>query len=165
MNEHHTPLDGRGLRITIVAGRFNDMISRNLIDGARERLLRLGVDDDAIDLVWVPGAYEIPAACAAAAATGRADAVIALGAVIRGATPHFDYVAGQCAAGLQRVSLDTGVPAIFGVLTTDTSEQAIERAGTKAGNKGADAAEAAIEMAHLLAAPLGRATDRATNAA
>ena len=165
MNEHHTPLDGRGLRITIVAGRFNDMISRNLIDGARERLLRLGVDDDAIDLVWVPGAYEIPAACAAVAATGRADAVIALGAVIRGATPHFDYVAGQCAAGLQRVSLDTGVPAIFGVLTTDTIEQAIERAGTKAGNKGADAAEAAIEMAHLLAAPLGRATDRATNAA
>lgn len=156
MNEHHTPLDGRGMRITIVAGRFNDMISRNLVDGARERLLRLGVDDDAIDLVWVPGAYEIPAACAAVAATGEADAVVALGAVIRGATPHFDYVAGQCAAGLQRVSLDTGVPAIFGVLTTDTIEQAIERAGTKAGNKGADAAEAAIEMIHVLRAPLGR---------
>lgn len=155
MNEHHTPLDGRGLRIAIVAGRFNDMISRNLIDGARERLLRLGVDDDAIDLVWVPGAYEIPSACAAIATSGQVDAVIALGAVIRGATPHFDYVAGQCAAGLQRVSLDSGVPAIFGVLTTDTIEQAIERAGTKAGNKGADAAEAAIEMAHLLAAPLG----------
>lgn len=159
MNEHHIPLDGRGLRIAIVAGRFNDMISRNLIDGARERLLRLGVDDDAIDLVWVPGAYEIPSACAAIAATGDVDAVVALGAVIRGATPHFDYVAGQCAAGLQRVSLDTGVPAIFGVLTTDTIEQAIERAGTKAGNKGADAAEAAIEMARLLAAPLPKPTD------
>lgn len=155
MNEHHTPLDGRGMRITIVAGRFNELISRTLIDGARERLVRLGVDDDAIDLVWVPGAYEIPAACAAVAATGGVDAVVAVGAVIRGATPHFDHVAGQCAAGLQRVSLDTGVPAIFGVLTTDTIEQAIERAGTKAGNKGADAAEAAIEMVQVLRAPLG----------
>lgn len=159
MNEHNTPLDGHGMRIAIVAGRFNDMISRNLIDGARERLVRLGVHDDAIDLVWVPGAYEIPAACAAVASTGRIDAVVALGAVIRGATPHFDYVAGQCAAGLQRVGLDTGIPTIFGVLTTDTIEQAIERAGTKAGNKGADAAEAAIEMVHLLRTPLGETAD------
>ncbi len=158
MNEHHTPLDGTGMHIAIVAGRFNDMISRALIDGARERLLRLGVADDAIDLVWVPGAYEIPAACAAVAATGRVDAVIALGAVIRGATPHFDHVAGQCAAGLQRVGLDTGIPAIFGVLTTDTIEQAIERSGTKAGNKGADAAEAAIEMVHVVRMPLGETT-------
>ncbi|MEM7287819.1 MAG: 6,7-dimethyl-8-ribityllumazine synthase [Actinomycetota bacterium] len=165
MNEHHTPLDGRGLRMAIVAGRFNDMISRSLVDGARERLLRLGVDDDAIDLIWVPGAYEIPAACAAVARTGRVDAVIALGAVIRGATPHFDHVAGQCAAGLQRVGLDAGIPAIFGVLTTDTIEQAIERAGTKAGNKGADAADAAVEMAHVLAAPLGDAAERATGGA
>ena len=147
MNEHHTPLDGRGMRIAIVAARFNDMISRSLVDGAHQRLLRLGVDDDAIDLIWVPGAYEIPAACAAVAETGEVDAVVALGAVIRGATPHFDYVAGKCAAGLQRVGLDTGVPAVFGVLTTDTIDQAIERAGTKAGNKGADAAETAIEMA------------------
>ena len=156
MNEHHTPLDGRGMRIAIVAARFNDMIGRSLVDGAHQRLLRLGVDDDAIDLIWVPGAYEIPAACAAVAETGEVDAVVALGAVIRGATPHFDYVAGQCAAGLQRVGLDTGVPAVFGVLTTDTIDQAIERAGTKAGNKGADAAETAIEMVHVLRAPLGR---------
>lgn len=156
MNEHHTPLDGRGLRIAIVAGRFNDLISRSLIDGAHGRLLRLGVNDDDIDLIWVPGAYEIPSACAAVADTGEVDAVIAVGAVIRGATPHFDYVAGQCAAALQRVSLDTGVPAIFGVLTTDTIEQAIERAGTKAGNKGADAAEAAIEMVHVRRDPLAR---------
>ena len=163
MNEHHTPLDGRGMRIAIVAARFNDMISRSLVDGAHQRLLRLGVDDDAIDLIWVPGAYEIPAACAAVAETGEVDAVVALGAVIRGATPHFDYVAGQCAAGLQRVSLDTGVPGGFGVLTTDTIEQAIERAGTKAGNKGADAAETAIEMVHVLRAPLGRV--RTTTAA
>ena len=163
MNEHHTPLDGRGMRIAIVAARFNDMIGRSLVDGAHQRLLRLGVDDDAIDLIWVPGAYEIPAACAAVAETGEVDAVVALGAVIRGATPHFDYVAGQCAAGLQRVGLDTGVPAVFGVLTTDTIDQAIERAGTKAGNKGADAAETAIEMVHVLRAPLGRV--RTTTAA
>lgn len=163
MNEHHTPLDGSEMRIAIVAGRFNDMISRSLIDGAHRRLVRLGVDDDAIDLVWVPGAFEIPAACAALAATGDVDAIIALGAVIRGATPHFDYVASQCAAGLQHVSLETGVPAIFGVLTTDTIEQAVERSGTKAGNKGADAAEAAIEMVHVLASPLAGARDGATN--
>lgn len=158
MNEHHTPLNGTGLRIAIVAGRFNDMISRALIDGARTRLLRLGVVDDDIDLVWVPGAYEIPTACAAVIATGRVDAVIALGAVIRGATPHFDYVAGQCAAGLQHVGLDTGVPVVFGVLTTDTIEQAIERSGTKAGNKGADAAETAVEMVHVSRHPLGETT-------
>ena len=156
MNEHTTRLNGEGMRIAIVAGRFNDMISRELVAGARDRLIRLGVADSDIDLVWVPGAYEIPHACKALTHSGVTfDAIITLGAVIRGATAHFDYVAGPCATGVQQVSLQSGIPVIFGVLTTDTIEQAIERSGTKAGNKGADCAEAAIEMAHITRKPLG----------
>ena len=149
MNEHSVKLDGQFLRVGIVAGRFNDAIVRNLVDGAADALTRHGVADDDIQLVWVPGAFEIPHATRMLAASGTVDAVICLGAVIRGATPHFDYVAGECASGVARVATDTGVPCIFGVLTTDTIEQALERAGTKAGNKGADAAVAAIEMANL----------------
>ncbi len=145
-------LDGRGLRIGIVCGRFNEFVVNPLLDGARRGLRRHGVADDAIDVAWVPGAFEIPVAAKAMAASGRYDAIIALGAVIRGATAHFDYVAGQAAAGIQRIGLDTGVPVMFGVLTVDTIEQAIERAGTKAGNKGEESAVGAIEMARLLAA-------------
>lgn len=150
MIEHHVPLDGRGLRIAIIASRFNDAIVRNLLDGALHTLRRLGVADDAIELAWVPGAFELPIAAQAVARSGRCDAVICLGAVIRGATPHFDIVAAQTAAGIARVATDTGIPVIFGVLTTNTTNQAIERAGTKAGNKGTDAAVGAIEMAQLM---------------
>ncbi|MFQ5556776.1 MAG: 6,7-dimethyl-8-ribityllumazine synthase [Acidimicrobiales bacterium] len=155
MKTHTGALAGTGLRIAIVASRFNDAIVTDLVAGARSRLQRLGVDDDETELVWVPGAFEIPAAAKAMAATGRFDAVVCLGAVIRGATPHFDQVAAQAAAGCARVGLDTGVPTIFGVLTTDTIEQALERAGTKAGNKGEDAAEAAVEMVNVLRSVAG----------
>ena len=149
MREHTVTLDGGGLRIAIVAGRFNDAIVRNLVDGAADMLRRHGVADDDIQLVWVPGAFEVPQAARMLAVAGTVDAVVCLGAVIRGATPHFDYVAGECASGVARVTAETDVPCIFGVLTTDTIEQALERAGTKAGNKGGDAAVAAIEMANL----------------
>ena len=150
MIEHHVTLDGRGLRMAIIASRFNDAVVRNLLDGALHTLRRLGVDDDAIELAWVPGAFELPIAAQAVARSSRCDAVICLGAVIRGATPHFDIVAAQTAAGIARVATETGVPIIFGVLTTNTTNQAIERAGTKAGNKGTDAALTAIEMARLM---------------
>ena len=150
MREHVGTWDGRGLRVAIVAARFNDAITSVLVDGARGALGRLGVAEDDVELAWVPGAFELPLVARRLATSGRFDAVVCLGAVIRGATPHFDHVAGQCAAGVARVGLDTGVPAIFGVLTTDTLDQAIERAGTKAGNKGADAALAAVELATLL---------------
>jgi 6,7-dimethyl-8-ribityllumazine synthase len=143
-------LDGSGLRIGIVCGRFNDLITERLLSGAERTLARHGVDADDITIVWVPGAFEVPVAARALAASGTVDAVVTLGAVIRGATGHYDQVAGQCAAGVQRASLDTGVPVIFGVLTTDTIEQAIERAGTKAGNKGEESAASAVEMANLL---------------
>lgn len=143
-------LDGRGLRIGIVCGRFNEFIVKELLEGALRGLRRHGVADDKVDVAWVPGAFEIPVAARAMAAGNRYDAVITLGAVIRGATAHFDYVAGQCAAGIARISVDTGKPVIFGVLTVDTIEQAIERAGTKAGNKGEESAIGAIEMARLL---------------
>ena len=140
----------RDLRIAIVAARFNDMIVDSLIRGAVDTLVRHGAAEKQIELVRVPGAYDLPLIAQKLAASKRCDAIVALGAVIRGATPHFDHVAGQCAAGLARVSLETGVPVAFGVLTTDTIEQAIERAGTKAGNKGADAALSALELANLL---------------
>jgi 6,7-dimethyl-8-ribityllumazine synthase len=143
-------LTGAGLRIAIVASRFNEAIVSRLVDGATDGLRRHGVAEDAIDLAWVPGAFELPLVAARLAQSGEYDAVITLGAVIRGATSHYDLVAGQCAAGVQRAQLDTGVPIIFGVLTTDTIEQAVERAGTKAGNKGFEAAGTAIEMANLL---------------
>jgi len=150
MIERRNTLDGSGLKISIVAARFNDAIVRELVHGAHDTLLRLGVSDDDIDLTWVPGAFEIPLV-AERRAKGPSDAVICLGAVIRGATPHFDYVCSQAASGIARVSESTGVPAIFGVLTTDTIDQAVERAGTKSGNKGSDSAMAAVEMARLVA--------------
>ncbi|AND69640.1 6,7-dimethyl-8-ribityllumazine synthase [Dyella thiooxydans] len=136
-------------RFAIVAGRFNGFVVEPLVAGARDALVRHCVKDDNIELIRVPGAWEIPFAAQKAAASGKYAAVIALGAVIRGATPHFDYVAGECAKGLAKAGMDTGVPVAFGVLTTDSIEQAIERSGTKAGNKGADAALAALEMVNL----------------
>jgi 6,7-dimethyl-8-ribityllumazine synthase len=136
-------------RIAIIAGRFNGFVVESLVAGARDVLVRHGVQDAAIDLIRVPGAWEIALAASKLAASGKYVAIIALGAVIRGATPHFDFVAGECAKGLAQAALASGVPVAFGVLTTDSIEQAIERAGTKAGNKGADAAMAALEMVSL----------------
>ena len=143
-------LDAAGLRVAIVASRFNETITRQLLEGALSGLRRCGLDEAGTTVAWVPGAFELPLAARHLAASGEFDAVIALGAVIRGATAHFDHVAGQAAAGLARAGLDTGVPVVFGLLTTDTIDQAIERSGTKAGNKGFDAALSAIEMADLL---------------
>jgi 6,7-dimethyl-8-ribityllumazine synthase len=143
-------LVARDLRFAIVAARFNDMIVDSLIRGAVDALLRHGAGEKQIEIVRVPGAFDLPFVVRRVAASKRYDAVVALGAVIRGATPHFEHVAGQCAAGLSRAADETGVPVAFGVLTTDTIEQAIERAGTKAGNKGADAALCALELANLL---------------
>ena len=140
----------RDLRFALVAARFNDSIVENLVRGAIDALLRHGASEKQIELIRVPGAFDLPLIVRRAAASRRFDAVIALGAVIRGATPHFDLVAKQCAAGLARASEETGVPVAFGVLTTDTIEQAVERSGTKAGNKGVDAALAALELANLL---------------
>ena len=150
MKTHSGTLDGSGLRVAIVASRFNDAIVANLVAGAHDRLVRLGVDDDAIELARVPGAFEIPLAAKVLAESARFDAVICLGAVIRGATAHFDHVAGQAASGCAKVGVETGVPVMFGVLTTDTIEQALERSGAKAGNIGSDAAESAIEMINVL---------------
>jgi len=138
-------------RFAIVAGRFNSFVVDSLVEGARDTLRRHGVADDAIDLVRVPGAFEIPQAASKIARSGNYAAVIGLGAVIRGSTPHFDYVAGEAAKGLGQAAYDSGIPVCFGVLTTDSIEQAIERSGTKAGNKGADVAMVAIEMANLYA--------------
>ncbi|MDX5152109.1 MAG: 6,7-dimethyl-8-ribityllumazine synthase [Acidiferrobacterales bacterium] len=143
-------MQARGLRIGILLGRFNSFIGDRLLEGAIDTLVRHGANEGDIDVVRVPGAYEMPLAAKKMAANGKYDALIALGAVIRGATPHFDYVAGECSKGLSQVSMESGMPVGFGVLTVDTIEQAIERAGTKAGNKGADAALAAIEMVNLL---------------
>ena len=140
---------GTGKKFGIVISRFNEFITSRLLGGAEDCFRRHGVEDDAIDVAWVPGALEIPVAALRMAQSGRYDAVICLGAVIRGQTPHFEYVASQAAKGIAQISLSTGVPAIFGLITSDTIEQAIERAGTKAGNKGADAAAAAIEMTNL----------------
>ena len=147
---YHGHLGGTGLRVALACSRFNDLITERLVAGARDALVRHGVDPLSIAEVWAPGAFELPLVAKTLAASGEFDAVVCLGAVIRGATGHYDLVAGQCAAGIQQAQLDTGVPIAFGVLTTDTIDQAIERAGTKAGNKGADAAVAAIEMADLL---------------
>lgn len=143
-------LFGDGLRVAIACGRFNDFITERLLAGAQDALARHGVDDASITVVWAPGAFELPLVAKQLASSAEFDAVICLGAVIRGATGHYEHVAGQAAAGIQRAQLDTGVPVIFGVLTTETIEQAIERAGTKAGNKGFEAAVTAIEMADLL---------------
>ncbi|MDQ2754711.1 MAG: 6,7-dimethyl-8-ribityllumazine synthase [Actinomycetota bacterium] len=145
-------LSGTGLRVALVASRFNELIVRRLVEGSTDALRRHGVADEAVDLAWVPGALELPLVASRLAASGRYDAVIALGTVIKGATGHYDVVVAQTTAGLMRAQLDSGVPVILGVLTTDTIEQAIERAGTKAGNKGFEAAVAAIEVVNLLRA-------------
>ncbi len=145
-------LSAEGKRFGIVVSRFNAFIGKALLEGAQDCLGRHGADPDTVDVVWVPGAFEIPLMARKMADSGRYDALICLGAVIRGSTPHFDYVAGEAAKGIAAVGMETGVPTLFGVLTTDTVEQAIERAGTKAGNKGWDAAQGAIEMVNLLEA-------------
>jgi 6,7-dimethyl-8-ribityllumazine synthase len=150
MTSYSGQLRGDGLRVAIVCGRFNDLITERLLAGARDGLLRHGVDEASITEAWVPGAFELPLVAKRLAASGEYDAVVCLGAVIRGATGHYEHVAGQCAAGIQQAQLETGVPVVFGVLTTETIEQAIERAGTKMGNKGYESAETAIEMADLL---------------
>ena len=142
-------LNAEGLKFGIVVGRFNSFIGERLLEGALDTLVRHGADDAQITVVRVPGAFEIPIVTQKMAKSGSYDALICLGAVIRGSTPHFDFVASEVAKGIAHVSLDTGVPIAFGVLTTDTIEQAIERAGTKAGNKGADAAMVAIETANV----------------
>ncbi len=143
-------LSATGRRFGIVASRFNDFIVRPLLDGALDAIKRHGGDLSSVDIVWVPGSYEIPLAAKKLALSGRYDAVIGLGAVIRGATAHFEYVAGGVASGISSVALETNLPVVFGVITTDTIEQAIERAGTKAGNKGFEAAVTALEMSSLM---------------
>ena len=143
-------LIAQGLKFGIVAGRFNDFIGSKLVAGAIDGLKRHGVNEEDIEITWVPGAFEIPLVAKKMAKTKNYDGVICLGAVIKGSTPHFDYVSSEVSKGVANVSLETEIPVIFGVLTTDTIEQAIERAGTKAGNKGYDAAVTAIEMANLL---------------
>ncbi len=150
MKVYEGGLDGAGLRVALVAARFNEVVVRELVGGAADCLRRHGVADDDVELAWVPGAYEIPVVAQRLAAGGRFDAVVALGAVVRGQTAHFDYVAGQ-AADVGRIGVATGVPVLFGVLTTETWEQAVDRAGGKLGNKGWEAALAAIETARLLA--------------
>ncbi len=142
-------LDAKGLRVGLLVSRFNSFISDRLVEGAIDGLLRHNAEKEDINIVRVPGAYEIPPAAKKMADSGRYDAIVCLGAVIRGATPHFDYVSAEVSKGVASVSLDSGIPVAFGVLTTDTIEQAIERAGSKAGNKGFDAAMAAVEMANL----------------
>ncbi|MBE3599058.1 MAG: 6,7-dimethyl-8-ribityllumazine synthase [Limnochordaceae bacterium] len=157
-------LDAAGLRFGIVVARFNEFITARLLEGARDALLRHGASEDAIDVAWVPGSFEIGPAALRMAQTGRYDALVCLGAVIRGATPHFEFVAQQTSRAIGELGLRLDIPVIYGVLTADTLEQAIERAGTKAGNRGFDAAVAAIEMARLyraLQAPPGRATVQA----
>lgn len=140
---------GKGLKFGLVIARFNDFITGKLLEGARDALLRHGVGDDDVDIAWTPGSFEIPPVAMKLAKTGRYDAVICLGAVIRGGTPHFEYIAAELSKGIAQVAMETGVPIIHGVITADTLEQAIERAGTKMGNKGFDAATNAIEMANL----------------
>jgi len=137
-------------KFCIVVSRFNEFIGSKLLSGAIDELVRHGVNEDNITVVWSPGAFEIPVLTKKIAKSGAYDAIIALGAIIRGSTPHFDYVSAELSKGIANVSLETGIPVIFGVLTTENIEQAIERAGTKAGNKGSDAAKAAIEMANLV---------------
>ena len=150
MKIYEGKLVSEGIRVGIVAARFNEFIVSQLLSGCEDGLLRHGVRSEDIAVAWVPGAFEIPLAAQAMAKSGKYDAVITLGAVIRGATSHYDYVCAEVSKGVANVSLATGVPVLFGVLTTDTIEQAIERAGTKAGNKGAECAQGAIEMVNLL---------------
>ena len=141
---------GKGLKIGVVVARFNEFITGKLLSGAKDALLRHGVVEENIDIAWVPGSFEIPLVAQKLAQSNKYDAVVCLGTVIRGATPHFEYIAAEVSKGVAKISLDTGTPVIFGVITADTLEQAIERAGTKSGNKGFDAAVSAIEMANLM---------------
>jgi 6,7-dimethyl-8-ribityllumazine synthase len=143
-------LNARGLKFAIVVSRFNEFITSKLLDGAMDALIRHGAKDDDIDVIRVPGSFEIPLVAKRIAQKGSHDSIICLGTIIRGATPHFEYVASEAAKGIAMVSLETGIPVAFGVITADTIEQAVERAGTKSGNKGWDAALTAIEMAQLL---------------
>jgi len=149
-NTFEGKLTAEGLKFGIVVSRFNEFITRKLLDGAIDTIVRHGGSAEDITIAWVPGTFEVPLITQKMAASKKYDAVICLGAVIRGATPHFDYIAGEVTKGIAQVGLSTGVPTIFGVITTENIEQAIERAGTKVGNKGSDAAVAAIEMANLL---------------
>jgi 6,7-dimethyl-8-ribityllumazine synthase len=142
-------LDATGLKFAIIVSRFNDLVSKGLLDGALDCLKRHGAEEASIDIIWAPGAFEIPVVAKKLAAK-KYNAIICLGAVIRGGTPHFDYVASEAAKGVAKVSLDSGIPVIFGILTTDNLEQALERAGAKPGNKGFAAAMSAIEMANVL---------------
>jgi 6,7-dimethyl-8-ribityllumazine synthase len=156
-------LSAEGRSFGIVASRFNDFVVKALLEGAIEAIRRHGGVAEAVDVVWVPGSYEIPVVARELALSGRYDALICLGAVIRGATAHFDYVAGGAAGGISNVALETGVPVIFGVITTESIEQAIERAGTKMGNKGFEAAVSAMEMADLMAKLRARASQDDTS--
>jgi 6,7-dimethyl-8-ribityllumazine synthase len=142
--------EGKGQRVAVVVSRFNETICKRLLGGALDGLRRNGVSDDAVSVAWVPGAFELPVVAKRFAASGEVDAVVCLGAVIRGETPHFEYVAGGAASGIENAAVESGIPVIFGVLTTDTAEQAHDRSGGKAGNKGFEAALAAIEMGNLL---------------
>lgn len=148
-NTYEGNLTGSTLKVAVIVARFNEFITGKLLTGAEGGLKRHGVKEENIDIIWVPGAYEIPFAAKKCAERKQYDAIITLGAVIKGATPHFDYVCSSAASGVSQVALESGIPVIFGVLTTNTIEEAIERAGTKAGNKGYDAAVSAIEMANL----------------
>ena len=150
MKVYEGKLVSEKIRIAIVASRFNEFITSKLLSGALDTLKRHGVSDDDIETAWVPGAFEIPLAASKMASSGRYDAVIALGAVIRGSSSHDDYVCSEVSKGIAQVSLSSGIPVMFGVITTENIEQAIERAGTKAGNKGSDCAQSAIEMVNLL---------------
>jgi 6,7-dimethyl-8-ribityllumazine synthase len=141
---------GKGLKFGVVVSRFNEFFSKKLLEGAQDALLRHGVNEADIEVAWTPGSFEIPLIAQKLAETKKYNAVICLGAVIRGGTPHFDYIAGEVTKGIAQVNLSTGVPVIYGVITTDTLEQAVERSGSKAGNKGFDAAVSAIEMANLV---------------
>jgi len=152
MTTYEGNLVGTGLKVGIVVARFNELLSSRLLSGAMDGLIRHDVAESDVDVAWVPGAFEIPLVARKMADSGRYDAVIALGVVIRGGTPHFEYVASEVSKGIAKASMDAGVPVIFGVITADTIEQAVERAGTKSGNKGWAAAEGAIEMAHLMKA-------------
>jgi len=143
-------LIGKGLKFGVVVARFNEFITGKLLEGAQDALLRHGVSQEDIDIAWVPGSFEIPLVAKKLAETKRYDAIICLGAVVRGGTPHFEYVASEVTKGIAKVGLDAGLPVTYGIITADTLEQAIERAGTKAGNRGFDAAVGAIEMANLL---------------
>jgi 6,7-dimethyl-8-ribityllumazine synthase len=150
MKTHEGQLDGIGLKFGLVISRFNDFITRRLVEGCMDALKRNGVDEEDVEAAYVPGAFEIPVVAQKMARSGKFDAVISLGAVIRGSTSHFDYVAGQVARGVSTASMETGVPIIFGVITTETIEQAIERAGTRLTNRGFEAGQSAIEMVRVM---------------